>query len=430
VIEEYHLMRALRRFPVIALIVVFFAARFVVAGELPTAKPGEVGLDGDKIQQAHDAVKALIDKKEMAGAVIAVARKGKIVMFEAQGEMEAGSGKPMTPDTIVRIFSMTKPITTVAAMMLVEEGKIRLDDPVAMYVPELKGLRVHAGKADSDETFEVTREPTVRDLMRHTAGLTYGAFSDGPVDRIYRARNVLSRDGTLRDMMEKLGKTPLMFQPGTRWHYSVATDVLGRVVEVAASKPLDEYFAERIFTPLDMKDTGFYVPADKLDRFAASHGLDKDKKLTATEPAGKSRYRNKPKLLSGGGGLVGTARDYLRFCQMLLNGGELDGVRILKRETIAEMTKNQLPEDAMKTRNQGKTDVGDGFGLGFNIRVGQDDPVAGRFVDEYAWGGAASTHFWIAPKQELVVVALEQFMPNRPMLKDAIKPLIYQAVKR
>ena len=423
-------MRALRRLPVIALFLLFFGGRFVAAGELPTAKPSEVGLDADKIQQAHDAVRALIDKKEMAGAVIAVARKGKVVMFEAQGETEAGSGKPMKPDTIVRIYSMTKPITSVAAMILVEEGKIKLDEPVATYVPDFKGVRVHAGKADSDESVDATREPTVRDLMRHTAGLTYGAFSDGPVDKLYRARNVLSRDGSLKDMMEKLGEIPLMFQPGTRWHYSVATDVLGRVVEVASGKPLDEFFAERIFTPLDMKDTGFYVPADKLDRFAASHGLDSDKKLTAKETAGKSRYRTKPKLLSGGGGLVGTARDYLRFCQMLLNGGELDGVRILKRETIAEMTKNQLPEGAMKTRNNGKSDVGDGFGLGFNIRVGQDDPVAGRFVDEYAWGGAASTHFWIAPKQELVVVALEQFMPNRPLLKEAIKPLIYQAVKQ
>ncbi len=422
-------MRAWQRFHVITLFVVF-AGRFVAAGELPTAKPNDVGLDADKIQQVHDAVKALIDKKEMAGAVIAVARKGKIVMFEAQGEMEVGSGRPMKPDAIVRIFSMTKPITTVAAMILVEEGKIGLDDPVATYVPEFKALRVHAGKADSDETVAATHELTMRDLMRHTAGLTYGAFSDGPVDKMYRARNVLSRDGTLKDMMEKLGRTPLMFQPSTRWHYSVATDVLGRVVEVASGKPLDEFFAERIFTPLDMKDTGFYVPADKLDRFAASHGLDKGKKLTATEPAGKSRYRTKPKLLSGGGGLVGTARDYLRFCQMLLNGGELDGVRILKKETIAEMTKNQLPAEAMKTRNQGITDVGDGFGLGFSVRVGQDDPVAGRFVNEYAWGGAASTHFWIAPKQELVVVALEQFMPNRPMLKEAIKPLIYQAVKQ
>jgi CubicO group peptidase (beta-lactamase class C family) len=206
-------------------------------------------------------------------------------------------------------------------------------------------------------------------------------------------------------------------------------DVLGRVVEVVSGKPLDEFFAERIFKPLDMKDTGFYVPDDKLERFSASHGLDKEKKLIATETAQKSRYRNKPKLLSGGGGCVGTARDYLRFCQMLLNGGELDGVRILKKETVAEMTKNQLSEEAMKAKNGGKADVGHGFGLGFGVCVGKDDPRQASVVGEYYWGGAASTHFWVAPKQELVVVALEQFMPNRTKLLVAIKPLIYEAVK-
>ena len=400
---------------------------FVSAGELPTAKPAEVGLDADKIQQARDAVKALIDKKEMAGAVVAVARKGKVVMFEALGEMEAGSGKAMRPDAIVRIYSMTKPITTVAAMILVEEGKVGLDDPVSKYLPEFKSLRVHAGKGD--ETVEAMREPTVRDLTRHTSGLTYGVFGNSPVDQLYKKAGVLARGDSLQDMVTKLGKVPLMHQPGTRWHYSVSTDVLGRVVEVASGKALDEVFADRIFKPLDMKDTAFSVPDDKLDRFAANHGLDKKKTLTATETAEKSRYRAKPKMLSGGGGLVGTARDYLRFCQMLLNGGDLDGVRLLKKETIAEMTKNQLPEEAMKAKNGGKADVGDGFGLGFGVRVGKDDPSRASFVGEYNWGGAASTHFWIAPRQELIVVALEQFMPNRPKLLVAVKPLIYQAVK-
>ena len=407
-------------------LVVLLVTGPIAAGEMPTAKPKDVGLDADKVQQAHDAVKTLVDKKEMAGAVVAVARKGKVVMFEAFGESEAGSGKPMKPDAIVRIYSMTKPITTVAAMILVEEGKIGLDDPVSKHLPEFKDRRVHAGKGD--ETTAAKNEVTVRDLMRHTAGLTYGVFGNTPVDQLYRKAAVLSAADTNQDLAAKLGKLPLMFEPGTRWHYSVATDVLGRVVEVASGKPLDEFFAERIFKPLDMRDSGFFVPADKLDRFAANHGTT-DMKLVATEKAATSRYRNKPKFVSGGGGGVSTARDYLRFCQMFLNGGELDGVHILKKESIAEMSKNQLSEGAMKAKNGGRADVGEGFGLGFGVRVGKDDPVVGRAVGEYYWGGAASTHFWISPNQELAVVALEQYMPNRPKLAQAIKPLIYQAAR-
>jgi CubicO group peptidase (beta-lactamase class C family) len=419
-------MQALKRILLGAVFVVL-AARFAAAGELPTAKPKDVGLDADKIQQVHDAVQALIDKKEMAGAVVAVARRGKVVMFEALGESEAGSGKAMKPDAIVRIYSMTKPITTVAAMILVDEGKIGLDDPVSKYLPEFKDRRVHTGKGE--ETVPAKREITIRDLMRHTSGLTYGVFGNSGVDQLYKNAGVLAPGDTLQDMVTKLGKLPLMYEPGTRWNYSVSTDVLGRVVEVVSGKPLDEFFAERIFKPLDMKDSGFFVPEDKLDRFAASHGLDKEKKLTATETAARSRYRTRPKMLSGGGGCVSTARDYLRFCQMLLGGGELDGVRLLKKETVAEMTKNQLGEEAMKAKNGGNAEVGDGFGLGFGVRVGKDDAAAGKAVGEYYWGGAASTHFWISPRQELAVVALEQFQPNRPKLAQAIKPLIYQAAR-
>jgi CubicO group peptidase (beta-lactamase class C family) len=420
-------MKSMRCILLAALVVV--AAQVAGAGELPTAKPAEVGLDADKIQKAHDAVKMLVEKKEMAGAVLAIARRGKVVMFEALGESEAGSGKQLKTDAIVRMYSMTKPITTVAAMILVEEGKVGLDDPVSKYLPEFKDRRVHTGK--DDETVEAKHDITVRDLMRHTSGLTYGVFGNTPVDAMYKKAGVLAPSDTLADMTTKLGKLPLLYEPGTRWHYSVSTDVLGRVVEVASGKPLDEFFAERIFKPLDMKDSGFFVPEDKLDRFAANHGIDsKDKTLKATETAAKTRYSSKPKMLSGGGGCVSTARDYLRFCQMLLNGGELDGVRLLKKDTVAEMSRNQLSVEAMKAKNGGNAEVGEGFGLGFGVRVGKDNPAAGRAVGEYYWGGAASTHFWISPKQELVVVALEQFMPSRSKLQDAIKPLIYQAVKK
>ena len=411
----------------LGVLVLVVAVPWAAAAELPTAKPKDVGLDADKLQQAHDAVRALIDTNEIAGAVVAVARKGKVVVSEALGESEAGSGKPMKTDAIFRIYSMTKPITTVAAMILADEGKIGLDDPVSKYLPEFKDRRVHTGRGDG--TVEAKREITVRDLMRHTSGLTYGVFGNSPVDQLYKKAGIFAPGDNLQDMMTKLGKLPLMYEPGTRWQYSVSTDVLGRIVEVASGKPLDEFFAERVFKPLDMKDSGFFVPGDNADRLTASHGLDKDKKLTATEKADKSRFRSKPRLLMGGGGGVSTARDYLRFCQMLLNGGELDGVRLLKQETVAEMTRNQLPEEAMKAKNGGNVEVGEGFGLGFGVRVGKDDPAAGRFVGEYYWGGAASTHFWIAPKQELIVVALEQFQPSRPLLQQAIKPLIYQAVK-
>jgi CubicO group peptidase (beta-lactamase class C family) len=420
-------MQALRRLLIGGLFLVW-VVRAAAAGELPAAKPEDVGMSSAKLQEAKEAVQKLVDKKEVAGAILAVARRGKVVQLEAVGEMEAGSSKPMKTDAIVRIYSMTKPITTVAAMILVDEGKIGLDDPVSKYLPEFKNLRVHAGKDKSDETVEAKREVTVRDLMRHTSGLTYGAFGNSPVDKLYRDQKVLDRDNTLQDMMTKLGKIPLLHQPGTRWHYSVSTDVLGRVVEVASDKPLDEFFAERIFKLLDMKDTSFFVPEEKLERFAANHGLNKEKKLVVTEPTATSRYRTKPKLLSGGGGCVSTARDYLRFCQMLLNGGELDGVRLLKKETVAMMTQNQLPEEAMKAKNGGSTEVGDGFGLGFGVRVGKDNPASGSAVGEYYWGGAASTHFWISPRHELVVVALEQYMPSNPRLQQVVKRRIYMAI--
>ncbi|MFO0840821.1 MAG: serine hydrolase domain-containing protein [Gemmataceae bacterium] len=410
-------------------LVVLLVTRWAVAAELPTAKPAEVGLDPDMVRKAQDAVRALVEKKEMAGAVVAVACKGKVVLFEAFGESEAGSGKAMREDAIVRIYSMTKPITTVAAMILVEEGKLGLDDPVSKYLPELKGLRVHAGMGDG--TAEAGREVTVRDLARHTSGLTYGVFGNSPVDQLYKKAGVLARGDSLQDTVAKLGKLPLMYQPGTRWQYGVSTDVLGRVVEVASGRGLDAFFAERIFKPLDMKDSGFFVPKDKLGRLAANHGYDaKGKKLAVTEAAEKSRYAGPPKMLSGGGGCVSTARDYLRFCQMLLNGGELGGVRLLKAATVAEMTRNQLSGEAMKAKNNGNAEVGEGFGLGFGVRVGKDAPASGRAVGEYYWGGAASTHFWISPRQELAVVALEQFMPNRGLLQQAVKPMIYLAAKK
>jgi CubicO group peptidase (beta-lactamase class C family) len=255
--------------------------------------------------------------------------------------------------------------------------------------------------------------------------LTYGFFGDSPVDRLYRKEQVLDNSGTLRTMVEKLGKIPLVDQPGIHFHYSVSADVLGRLVEVLAKKHLDEFFRERIFGPLDMKDTGFYVPESSVKRFGAVHGK-KGNKLVVTEAPMGSRFLKKPALLSGGGGLVSTARDYARFCQMLLNGGRLDEGRILKEKTVQLMTTNQLPPSAMPLFGQ----AGMGFGLGFSVWVDPGKATRGSHAGEYGWGGAASTYFSIAPKDDLFVIVLQQFMPFQTELETRLKPLIYGALEK
>ena len=328
--------------------------------------------------------------------------------------------EPMERETIMRFYSMSKPVTSVAAMILYDEGKVGLDEPVGKYIPQLEGLKVYRQPVDGKaEYVEPKRQPTVRDLMRHTSGFTYGIFGDTPVDRMYREKEVFgSRD--LQQMAAKLGELPLMFEPGARWHYGVSTDMLGYLVERVSGQGLDEFFEERIFKPLDMRDTGFYVPAEKAGRFSRCYGPDGSGGLKETGDLGADRFLRRPSLLSGGGGLVSTARDYMRFCQMLLNMGELDGVRVLKAETVEMMTRNQLPANA-------DWGGGNGFGLGFSVQLKADRP--GRtHVGEYGWGGAASTHFLISPKDDLAVVALSQQMPFSGQLQDALKPLIYGAI--
>jgi CubicO group peptidase (beta-lactamase class C family) len=399
------------------------------AGVLPSAKPEDVGLSSEKLQQARAAVSNLIKDGEVAGAITLVARHGKVVFFEAQGVRDVATGKPMEKSTICRFYSMSKPVTTVAAMILWEEGRFKLDDPVSMYLPELKGVKVFAGgTADNPKLADPRREMTVRDLMRHTAGLTYGFFSALPVDTLYRKNKILEPGASLQTMIERLGKLPLAYQPGTRFHYSVATDVLGRLLEVVSKKSLDELLRERIFKPLDMKDTGFFVPEDRRDRLAATHGKDAAGKLIVSDDPAKSSFLKKPTLLTGGGGLVSTARDYARFCQMLLNGGQLDGQRVLKAETVRLMTSNQLPAEAMPLSILGFRREGVGFGLGFSVRVAASRTEPAERVGEFGWGGAASTHFWISPKDDLFVIALQQFQPFNPVLELRLKPIIYEAL--
>jgi len=379
------------------------------AGQLSAASPKDVGMSAEKLAGVKTAVQGLVDDKKVAGATVVVARKGKIAFFETFGMMDIAAKKPMAKDTILRFYSMTKPITSVAVMMLYEEGKIKLDDPVSEYIPRFKELKVY-----SESGNEALKRPmTIRDLLCHTSGLTYGFFGNTAIDQMYREKNVFDRESSLEDMVDKLGEIPLLYQPGTRWHYSVSADVLGYLVEKVSGRPLDEFFEERIFKPLDMKDTAFYVPAEKVDRFAVCYSFW----LSVFDHPAASRYLKEPVMRSGGGGLVSTAPDYLRFCQMLLNKGQLDGKRLLRAETVEMMAENQLPEGVTRE------DSG-GFGLGFSVRT--ED---GRFPKgEYGWGGMASTHFWISPKHDLIVIALSQRMPYSGQLEDAVKPIIYDSI--
>ncbi|MBS0203655.1 MAG: beta-lactamase family protein [Planctomycetes bacterium] len=397
---------------------------FAAAGELPVAKPAAEGMSAEKLAKVDVVMDGLVKDKKLAGGIVMIARHGNVVHWKSHGLMDIDSQKPMRDDAIFRIYSMSKAITTAAALILCDEGKLRLDDPVSRHLPEMKNCTVH-GK---DGPVTPGREMTVRDLMLHTAGLTYGSSGVDASDSKYRELNVMDFNSNLAQMTEKLSKVPLVFAPGTDWMYSVATDVLGRVVEVASGQPLDEFFQTRIFKPLDMKDTGFFIPANNVERFAANYNSDGKGNLTLKESAAKSEYLQRRKLFSGGGGLVSTARDYMRFLVAISRGGELDGVRILKAETVQLMTSNQLPESVGWIKFGPQVREGVGFGLGFSVRTKMSDWDPQGRVGEYGWGGAASTHYWTSPKDDLIVITLEQTMPYSFLTEFAVKGLIYDAV--
>jgi CubicO group peptidase (beta-lactamase class C family) len=393
--------------------------------ELPVAKPETAGMSAEKLQQVDRIVEDLIAQKRLAGASVAVTRHGKVVYDKTFGKMDLASGKPMQADTIVRIHSMSKGITTAAALMLYDEGKLGLDDAVSKYIPEFKDPNIWTPSGLQP----VKREPTIRDLMRHTAGLTYGSMGNAEVDKQFKEANLFDRNQSLKEFGAKIAKLPLKYEPGTEWMYSFASDVLGRVVEVASGKSFDVFLQERIFTALDMKDTGFFVPAAKLDRLATVYNSDGKGTLKAVETPANDSYLTRPNFLSGGGGLLSTKRDYLRFLQMIANGGTLEGKRLLKEKTVALMTHNEVPEMAMPIRFGKELREGVGFGLGFNVRVATSqkwDPAGP--VGEWGWGGLASTHYWASPKDDLVVVTIEQTLPYSFMLEWAVKKPIYDAI--
>ena len=394
------------------------------AGELAVVNPEAAGMSSERLAKVDAVMDNMVTEKKLAGVVVMIVRHGKVVHLKSHGQMDIELKKPMRDEAIFRIYSMTKAITTAAALILCDDDKLKLDDPVSKHLPELKGCAV-VGK---DGPITPAREMTVRDLMLHTAGFTYGSSGVDASDKKYRELNVMDFNSTLAQMTEKLGQVPLVYAPGTDWMYSVSIDVLGRVVEVAANQPLDEFFQKRIFTPLDMKDTGFHVPADKIERFAANYNSDGKGNLTLKDAAAGSEYLKNRKLFSGGGGLVSTARDYMRFLVMVSRGGELGGTRLLKESTVQLMTTNQLPESVGWIKFGGQLREGVGFGLGFSVRTKMSDWDPTGRAGEYGWGGAASTHYWTSPKDDLIVVTLEQTMPYSFLTEFAVKGPIYDAI--
>jgi len=413
------------RFAAFAVLAVIALVPVVNAGEIPDAKPEEVGMSSSGLGKIDSVMNGLIKDSKLAGGTIIVAKDGHVVHFKSYGVKDLKSQGAMTNDTIHRIYSMSKAITSAAIMILVDDGKVELDAPASKYIDGFQNLRVHK----DGKSVKPAREMSVRDLLRHTSGLTYGNRSDSPVDKHYKAKNALNRNEDLEAMCNKLATIPLEYDPGKGWMYSCSIDVLGRIVEVASEQKFDQFLNKRIFEPLDMKDTGFFVPANKLNRLATCYNSDGKGKLTLRDPGtAESRFAKNPAWLSGGGGLMSTGRDYLRFLMMVANGGKLGDVRVLSKKATEQMTKNQLPKEAGWVRFGDQVREGVGFGLGFSVRVHSShwDPQ-GR-VGEYGWGGAASTHYWISPKDNLIVVTLEQTRPFTFLAEFALKGLIYDSI--
>ena len=394
---------------------------------LAPATPESVGMSSERLTRLHDAMQALVDDGRLAGITTMIARHGQIADFRSYGYRDMEADDPMAEDAIFRIFSMSKPITGVALMMLYEEGKFRLSDPVRRYIPEFADLKVAASWGPDGPVLEdADHAITIRELMTHTAGFAYGIGDPHPADRLYALEGVLDTGGTLKDMIDKLAGLPLRQQPGTRWTYSVAVDVQGYLVEVLSGQPFDEFLQERIFDPLGMVDTGFHVPAEHHGRFAQLYGYGESGALVAPPTPDASAaprpFLDPATFFSGGGGLVSTTMDYMRFCQMLLNGGELDGVRILSPTTVEMMSRNHLP------REMGEYAPGLGWGLDFSVVL---DPVEAGSISagEYSWGGAAGTWFWIDPVEDLVFVGMiQQFGGGRPDVRSLSRQLTYAAI--
>lgn len=413
---------------VAALLLLSFSAFGLQAAALPEVAPEEVGMSSERLAFIDAAMNKAVESGELPGAVVFIARGGKLAYAKSFGWQDKEKKIPMRADSIFRLYSMTKPVVSVAAMMLVEEGKIGLQEPVSKYIPEFKDMQVGIEETDAStglpglKLVAAKRQITVQDLLRHTSGLTYGVL--GPqtaIRKMYNDAEIFSQKWVLADFARAIAKMPLMFEPGTAWEYGHSSDVLGRVVEVASGQTLDVFFAERIFKPLGMVDTAFQVAPDKVDRLAQPipdvYTGKTPELLDLTKPQ---------TFFAGGHGLVSTAADYLRFAQMLENGGQLNGVRILGRKTVEYMSANHVNERINK--GTWLPGFGYGFGLGFATRLETGQSEWPGSPGEFFWAGFAGTYFWVDPQEELVPVFLSQEPVRRQYYRIQLRNLVYQAI--
>ncbi|WP_332773905.1 serine hydrolase domain-containing protein [Phenylobacterium sp.] len=401
------------------------------------ANPESVGFDSQRLKKLDDAMAKAVADGRVVGMQTLLARHGKVVATNTYGKMSTATGQPMRKDAIFRIYSMTKPITGVAMMILFEEGRWRLDDPVTKFLPELKDLKVWKGlDSKGQPTLEpVRRAPTMRELMSHTAGFGYGLSDRHPVDKMYQEQQVLGSNG-LKDLTTKVAGLPLLFQPGERWSYSVAVDLQGAIVERLSGQTLGQFMESRIFKPLKMTDTAFMTPADKVARLAAVYGEDPKTKQVVEAVVGPDNpqvqdFTKPPLMESGGGGLVGTTADYARFAQMMANGGELDGARILSPASVEMMGTNQIPAAALVTSNGSAASFfNESIGFGLDVMVVNDPRRAGSLEGKgtMSWGGAAGTWFWVDPTNDVIFVGMIQHYGGAGDLGGLSRTLVYQAL--
>jgi len=402
------------------------------AAEAAQNKPESLGFSSERLERLHAAMQQEVDQQRLAGIVTILTRHGKVVEERTYGKKDIASGAPMTKDTIFRIYSMSKPVTGVAMMILYEEGKWHPSDPISKYIPEFAHLKVFKGVDSSGNMIleDPVHPPTMRELMTHSAGFTYGFFGNSLVDKMYNDQQVLNSK-SLQEMIEKFAKIPLLYQPGSRWVYSVSVDIQGYLVEKLSGQSLPDFEQQHILGPLGMKDTGFFVPKEKRNRFATLyHGNEKGELAPPAEGGEPADFAEQPTMPSGGGGMVSTAEDYLRLVQMLVNGGELDGVRILAPATVHDMTSNHLVPSLMTTEDP--LNPRPGLGWGYDCAVFTDPPQADVIVGNgtFFWLGAADTWFWADPANDVIFVGMTQRMlgPGWPNVEALSQPTVYQAL--